>query len=74
VRAKKISSTQRQVCAQVLQSSSLPQAIGLIYPVIKDAPLPPQGIDFLPPQAIENRHAILAITCGSKKIPAAVQK
>jgi len=30
----------------VLQSSLLPQAIGFIYPVIKDTHLPPQAIDF----------------------------
>ena len=52
----------RQVCAQVLQSSLLPQAIGFIYPGIKDTHLPPQAIDFLPPQAIENRNRDLTAT------------
>ena len=52
----------RQVCAQVLQSSLLPQTIGFIYPGIKETHLPPQAIDFLPPQAIENRNRDLTAT------------
>jgi hypothetical protein len=36
----------RQVCAQVLQSSLLPQVIGFLYPGIKDTHLPPQATDF----------------------------
>ena len=36
----------RQVCAQVLQSSLLPQAIGFLYPGIKDAHWLPQATDF----------------------------
>ena len=74
----------RQVCAQVLQSSLLPQAIGFIYPGIKDTHLPPQAIDFLPPQAIENKNAILppqairpwnaAPATQKQQSPAAVKK
>ena len=40
-------------------SSLLPQAIGFIYPGIKDTHLPPRAIDLLPPQAIENTNTIL---------------
>jgi hypothetical protein len=36
----------RQVCAQVLQSSLLPQAIGFLYLRINHAHLPPQATDF----------------------------
>ena len=74
----------RQVCAQVLQSSLLPQAIGFIYPGIKDTHLPPQAIDFyrhkrlktetaiLPPQAIRPWNA--APATQKQQSPAAVKK
>ena len=74
----------RQVCAQVLQSRLLPQAIGFIYPGFKDTHLPPQAIDFLLPQAIENKNAILppqairpwnaAPATQKQQSPAAVKK
>ena len=68
----------RQVCAQVLQSSLLPQAIGFLYPCIKDSHLPPQATDFyrhkrlglgmlhLPRKTAITRRSKKKITCGSQ--------
>ena len=39
------------------RSSLLPQTIGFLYAGIKDAHLPPQAINYLPPQAIKNGNA-----------------
>jgi len=52
----------RQVCAQVLQSILLPQAIGFIYPGIKDTHLPPQVTDFYRHKRLKKRNRDLTAT------------
>ena len=66
------------------RSRLLPQAICFLYPGIKDVHLPPQTINFLPPQAIKNGNAWVlpqairfwnAATATQKQAsPAAVKK